>query len=121
MIDNETTQMVKEFENRLRTQGMNIEMYYQFTGQNDEALRVQMRDDAEKRVRNNLVLEAIAKAEGLDVTEAEVQAELSNLAPSYQRTPEELHAILSANGNLEDLKHDLLVRKTVTFLVENSK
>ncbi|MEK3720903.1 trigger factor [Paenibacillus sp. FSL H8-0034] len=121
MIDNETTQMVKEFENRLRTQGMNIEMYYQFTGQNDEALRVQMRDDAEKRVRNNLVLEAIAKAEGLDVTEAEVQAELGNLAPSYQRTPEELHAILSANGNLEDLKHDLLVRKTVTFLVENSK
>ncbi|SFK70653.1 trigger factor [Paenibacillus sp. 1_12] len=121
MIDNETTQMVKEFENRLRTQGMNIEMYYQFTGQNDEALRGQMRDDAEKRVRNNLVLEAIAKAEGFTVPEVEIQAELSSMAPSYQRTPEELHAILSANGSIEDLKHDLLIRKTVGFLVLESK
>ncbi|NHN30133.1 trigger factor [Paenibacillus agricola] len=121
MIENETSQMVKEFENRLRTQGMNIEMYYQFTGQNDDALKSQMRDDAEKRVRNNLVLEAIAKAEGIEVSEVEIHHELNVLAPSYQRSPAELYNMLNANGNIEDLKHDLIVKKTVAFLLENSK
>jgi trigger factor len=121
MIDNETLQMVKEFENRLSTQGMNIEMYYQFTGQSDETLKAQMRDDAEKRVRNNLVLEAIAKAEGLEATEVDIAEELDKLAPAYQRTTLELHSILKQNGNLEDLKHDLVVKKAVNFLLENSK
>ena len=64
MVDTELDVMVKEFENRLRTQGMNMEMYFQFSGQNEAALKDQMREDAEKRVRNNLVLEAIATAEG---------------------------------------------------------
>jgi trigger factor len=121
MIENETAQMVKEFENRLRTQGMNIDMYYQFTGQSDEVLKAQMRDDAEKRVLNNLVLEAIAKAEGIEAAEEDIQAELESMSSQYQRPAEELRAILGANGNLEDLKHDLIVKKTVDFLLANSK
>ncbi|OXM86887.1 trigger factor [Paenibacillus rigui] len=121
MIENETAQMVKEFENRLRTQGMNLEMYYQFTGQNDDALKEQMRGDAEKRVLNNLVLEAIAKAENIAATEEEINAELENMSKMYQRPADELRAILAANGNLGDLAHDIIVKKTVDFLVENSK
>ncbi|PZE19946.1 trigger factor [Paenibacillus xerothermodurans] len=121
MINNETTQMVSEFENRLRAQGMNLEMYYQFTGQSDDALKEQMRGDAEKRVRNNLVLEAIAKAEEIEASEEEVAAELENMSKQFQRPAEELRAILSANGNLEDLKHDLVIKKTVDFLLEKSK
>jgi trigger factor len=121
MIENETAQMVKEFENRLRTQGMNIDMYYQFTGQSDELLRGQMREDAEKRVRNNLVLEAIAKAEGIIAAEEDVTSELESMSAQYQRPADELRAVLSANGNLEDLKHDLIVKNTVEFLLANSK
>lgn len=121
MIDNESEQMLKEFENRLRTQGMNLEMYYQFTGQSDDVLKEQMRGDAEKRVLNNLVLEAISKAENLEATEEEVNAELENMAKMYQRSADELRSILAANGNLNDLKHDLAVKKTVEFLLANSK
>ncbi|TVY11872.1 trigger factor [Paenibacillus cremeus] len=121
MINEEAEQMVKEFENRLRSQGMNIEMYYQFTGQNAEALKAQMHDDAVQRVRNNLVLEAIAKAENIVATEEEINAELQNLAQMYGRSAAEIHSIFAQNGNLGALVQDILSRKTVAFLVENSK
>ncbi|MCS7458761.1 trigger factor [Paenibacillus doosanensis] len=121
MIENETEQMVKEFENRLRTQGMNLELYFQFTGQSQDTLKEQMQGDAEKRVLNNLVLEAVAKAENIEASEEEVNAELENMAKMYQRSAEELRAILAANGSLADLSHDLVVKKTVDFLLANSK
>ncbi|KPV55517.1 trigger factor [Paenibacillus sp. A3] len=121
MINDEAEQMVKEFENRLRTQGMNIDMYYQFTGQSAEDLKGQMRSDAEKRVRNNLVLEAIAKAENLEATEEEINAELENLAQMYGRSVDEIRSIFASNGNLGSLLQDIVNRKTVKFLVDNSK
>ncbi|SCW46585.1 trigger factor [Paenibacillus tianmuensis] len=121
MINDEAEQMVKEFENRLRTQGMNIDMYYQFTGQSADDLKGQMRADAEKRVHNNLVLEAIAKAENLEATEEEINAELENLAQMYGRSVDEIHSIFASNGNLGSLLQDIVNRKTVKFLVDNSK
>ncbi|MFB6363711.1 trigger factor [Paenibacillus elgii] len=121
MINDESEQMVKEFENRLRTQGMNIDMYYQFTGQSADDLKGQMRADAEKRVRNNLVLEAIAKAESLEATEEEINAELENLAQMYGRSVDEIRSIFASNGNLGSLLQDIVNRKTVKFLVDNSK
>ncbi|AFC32742.1 Tig [Paenibacillus mucilaginosus 3016] len=121
MINDETEQMLKEFENRLRTQGMNIDMYYQFTGQSAEDLKGQMRGDAEKRVRNNLVLEAVAKKEGIEVTEEEINAEFENLAGMYGRSAAEIRSIFTSNGNLSTLLADIITRKTVAFLVDNSK
>ncbi|CAG7630805.1 Trigger factor [Paenibacillus solanacearum] len=121
MINDEAEQMVKEFENRLRSQGMNIDMYYQFTGQDAEALKGQMRDDAAKRVLNNLVIEAIAKAENIEATEEEINEELENLAKMYGRSADEVRSIFAANGNMQTLVNDLVSRKTVKFLVDNSK
>ncbi|MEK8131313.1 trigger factor [Paenibacillus filicis] len=121
MVDDEAEQMVKEFENRLRSQGMNLEMYYQFSGQTSEDLKGQMAGDAEKRVRNNLVLEAVAKAEGLEASEEEIEAELNNLAGAYGRSVDEIRAIFSQNGTLATLVQDVVARKAVKFLVDNSK
>ncbi|GFN33661.1 trigger factor [Paenibacillus xylaniclasticus] len=121
MINTETDYMLKDFENRLRMQGMNLELYYQFSGQNEEALRGQMKSDAEKRVRNNLVLEAIAKAEGIEVSEEDVNEELETLSKAYNRPAAELRDIFTRNGNLDNLKDDLALRKTIKFLLENSK
>jgi len=121
MIDNEVEQMLRDFESRLRAQGLNLEMYSKFSGQTKDALEQQMRGDAVKRVRNNLVLEAIAKAENLEVTDEDVAAELDNLSAAYQRSAEELRNIFSANGYLDTLTSDLKVRKAVKFLVEHSK
>jgi trigger factor len=121
MIESELDVMIKEFERRLRTQGMTLDIYFQFSGQNEGMLKEQMRDDAEKRVRNNLVLEAIAAAEKITASDEEVDAELAKLAESYQRSVEELRDVFASNGSLEGMKNDLAVRKTVDFLLESSK
>lgn len=121
LVNTEIDHMLKDFENRLRMQGMNLQMYYQFSGQDEAALKEQMKSDAEKRVRNNLVLEEIAKAEGLEVSEADIEEELENLAKLYNRPAEELRNIFASNGYLENLGSDLKVRKAVKFLVDQSK
>ncbi|MFC4306123.1 trigger factor [Cohnella boryungensis] len=121
MVDNEIGHMLKDFENRLRQQGMNLDLYYQFSGQDEAALKAQMQGDAEKRVRSNLVLEEIAKAENLEVSNEEIGEELESLAKVYNRSAEELRGIFESNGYLENLSADLKVRKAVKFLVDNSK
>jgi len=121
MIDVEVDQMLVDFENRLKSQGMSLEMYFQFSGQSEDVLKTQMSGDAEKRVRNNLVLEAVAKAEGIVISEDELNEEIEKMAESYKRTVVEIRSILAANGNLEGMKLELLVKKTIDFLVDNSK
>lgn len=121
MVDGEVQNMVRDFENRLRSQGMNLEMFLSFSGQTVDDLKEQMKDDAFKRVRNNLVLEQIAKVEKIEATEEEINKEVADMADAYKRTPEEIRNILAANGSLSSLNDDVTIRKTVEFLVENSK
>lgn len=121
MIVSETDYMIKDFESRLKMQGMNMELYFQFSGQNESVLRDQMRGDAEKRVRNNLVLDAIAKAEGIVANDEDLNEELEKLSKAYNRPAEELREIFTKNGNLNSLQEDIALRKTIKFLLENSK
>lgn len=118
MVNTELDRMVREFEQRLQMQGMNLDLYFQFSGQDENALREQMKEDAGKRVRINLTLEAIAKAENVEVTEEEVTAELENMSTMYGTSVDELTKML---GGLEGIKEDLKIRKAIDFLVENSK
>ncbi|MEN8701206.1 trigger factor [Bacillus infantis] len=118
MIDNEVDRMMQEFEQRLQMQGMNLELYFQFSGQDESALREQMKEEGEKRVRINLTLEEIAKAENIEVTDEEVTEELDKMAEMYNMTAD---AIKQALGSLESVKADLKVKKAVDFLIENSK
>ncbi|RXZ84560.1 trigger factor [Paenibacillaceae bacterium] len=121
MIDSETDFLLRDFESRLSSQGMNLELYYQFSGQDEAALRAQMSGDADKRVRNNLVLEQIAKTEDITATEEDLNVELEKLSELYKRPVEELRDIFTKNGNIDNLKEDLTLRKTIAFLLENSK
>ncbi|MCY9109523.1 trigger factor [Bacillus atrophaeus] len=116
MIDTELDRMMKEFEQRLQMQGMNLELYTQFSGQDENALKEQMKEDAAKRVKSNLTLEAIAQAENLEVTDEEVDAELSKMAEVYNMPVEN---IKQAIGSTDAMKEDLKVRKAIDFLVEN--
>ncbi|ENQ3077961.1 TPA: trigger factor [Bacillus pseudomycoides] len=118
MIETELDRMVREFEQRLSYQGMNLELYYQFTGTDDEKLKGQMKEDAAKRVTTNLVLEAIIKAENIEATEEEVNAEVEKMAEMYNMP---VDAVKQALGNVEGVKEELQVRKAVDFLVDNSK
>lgn len=121
MIDSEIQNMMRDFDNRLRNQGMNLEMFLSFSGQTTADLQEQMKEDAEKRVRNNLVLEQIAKEENIEVTEEDINKELEVMAESYKRTADEIRNILTANGSLGSLREEISLRKTVDLLVENSK
>lgn len=120
MIASEVQNMVRDFDNRLRQQGMNMDMFLSFSGQTREDLESQMKDDAEKRVRNNLVLEVIAKEEKIEVSEDEVNQELASMAESFKRSPEEIRSILAANGSLSSLNEEISLRKTIELLVSSS-
>ncbi|WP_078413952.1 trigger factor [Priestia abyssalis] len=117
MFNTESDRMMQEFEQRLQMQGLNLDLYYQFSGQDEKALRDQMRPDAEKRVKINLTLEAIAKAENLEVSDEEAEAELAKMAEMYNIPAENIKGMVSVDG----LKEDLKIRKAIDFLVENSK
>lgn len=117
MVDQEVDRMMREFEQRLQMQGMNLELYFQFSGQDEDALRGQMKEDAAKRVKYNLTLEAIAKAEELTVTDEEAEAEIAKMAEMYNMSVDNVKAAL---GSTEGIKEDLKVRKAIDFLVENN-
>ncbi|MCC3356523.1 trigger factor [Bacillus sp. REN16] len=118
MIDTELDRMLREFEQRLQMQGMNLDLYFQFSGQDENALREQMKEDAGKRVRVNLTLEAIAKAENIEVSEEEINAELENMSTMYGVPADQITQMI---GGIDGVKEDLKIRKAIDFLVENSK
>lgn len=116
MISNEVDRMMNDFAQRLQQQGLNLELYFQFSGQDEAALRGQMQAEAEGQVRTSLVLEAIAEAENLEATDEDVEAELNKMAQVYNM---EVDAIKKALGNLDAVKGDLKIKKAVDFLVDN--
>ena len=121
MIESEIQHMVKDLDNRLRMQGMNIDMFLTLSGQTIADLREQMQKEANTRVKNNLVLEQIAKEEKVSITDEELQEELEKMAQSYQRSADEIRTILENNGTIDNLREEAALRKTIKFLVDNSK
>lgn len=119
MVESELSHMLQEFEQRLQAQGMTLEMYSQFAGQDEAALKEQMKEDAEKRVKTSLTLEAIAEAEELEVTEEDINEELGKMAAMYGVETEQLVQIFG--DNQETIKQDLKSRKAIDVLVDNSK
>ncbi len=118
MVNNEVDRMMKDFEQRLQSQGLNMELYFQFSGQDEEALKGQMLEEAKNQVRVSLTLDAIVKAENIEVTEEDVNAELEKMAEMYKMDVENIKKAL---GSLEGLKGDLKINKAIDFLVANSK
>lgn len=118
MIDAEIDRMLQEFTQNLSMQGMNLDLYYQFSGQSEEDLRGQMKENAETRVRTSLTLEAIAEAENLEPTDEDVNAEVAKMSEQFGLSADDIQKAL---GSLEGMKADLKIRKAVEFLVENSK
>ncbi|MGC5326563.1 trigger factor [Brevibacillus sp. SYSU BS000544] len=121
MVEQELDQMVNEFAQRLQYQGMDIDLYYQFSGMDESMLRDQFQTDATTRVRSALTLEAIGKAENISVSEEDVNEELNKLASMYNRPADELRKIFTAQDGMMGLYRDIQTRKTVDFLVAENK
>ncbi|WP_031513124.1 trigger factor [Desulfofalx alkaliphila] len=120
MIENRLDEMVSNMENRLRTQGIQLEQYLQYTNSNIDDLRDKMREDAHTTVLQELVLDAIAKAEGITATDDEVETEIAMMAPQFNKEPAELKLTLEALGDLKMVKEDITRRKTMKFLMEQA-
>jgi len=122
MVEQEVDRMLQEFEQQLSYQGMNLDLYYQFAGTSEDGLKEQFKKDATTRVKTNLVLEAVAKAENIEITEEDIEEEIQRLAEAYKREADEIKSLFaSREDGLDGLKSDIQIRKTIDFLVEQSK
>ena len=120
MVKNEVDNMLKDFENNLRYQGMDLNTYYQYTGTSKEILEDQMKEDAEKRVRISLAVDAVSKSEGVEATEEDMEAEYKKMADIYKLEVEKIKEIFQ-NSQDEAIKSTIVTRKTVDLLLENAK
>ena len=117
MIHDEVQRAMQEFMGNMQRQGISSEMYFQLTGTTEEDLRKQYEADADKRVKTNLVIEAVAKAEGFEATDEEIEKEISDLATEYKMEAEQVRSLLSPDM----LKHDIAMKKAVNVITDSVK
>ena len=120
MIERQIDSMIRNFEARLAQQGLKLADFMKYTGQDEKSFRGQYRDQAEKSVRANLVLEAIENAENFEVSDEEIDAEIEKFAKQIGQSVEELKKNLT-EGDREYFKADVIRDKAVKFLCDNAK
>ena len=117
MIELQTKQMADDFARRLMQQGLNMEQYFQFTGLSEEKFMEEMRPQAEKRIRTRLVLEAVAAAEKIEVSDERLDEELKKMADSYQMEVDKLKEFMGENEKKE-MREDIAVQEAVTLIAD---
>ena len=120
MVETQQRQMVEDFAQRIQMQGLSMEQYMQFTGLTVETLLEQVKPQALRRIQSRLVLEAVADAEKIEVTEAEYDEEIGKMAEMYQMEADKVKELLGDKHSAE-VKKDIAVRKAVEFVVANAK
>ena len=116
MFENEAENCVRDYEQRLRYQGMDLETFMKYTGQTVETLKTQFRPQAEKQVKGRLALEYIAKAEGLTATEEDINTEYQKIAEAYNMEIDKVKAAIASDA----IAADVVVGKAALFLRENA-
>ncbi len=120
MVDEQVKQMAEDFARRLQAQGLDIEQYFKFTGLTPQKMLEDMRPQALKRIQSRLVLEAVAEAEKIEVTDAEVDKEIEDMAAMYQMEADKLKEVIGAR-EMASMKKDIAVQKAVDFVVASVK
>lgn len=120
MVETEQRQIIEEFSQRMRMQGLTMEQYMQFTGMTPQALMDQTKPQALKRIQSRLVLGAVAKAEDLKASEEDYAAEIKDMSEKYQMEEDKIKEMLGEKGK-KQVEEDLAIRKAVDFLVDNAK
>lgn len=118
MVNTELDRMIQEFGQRIQQQGLDLQTYYQISGQNEDQLREQMKDDAEQRVKTNLTLTAIADAENVEVSDEDIDKELEKMSEQFNISVEDIKSTL---GNTDIVKNDVRIQKVIDLLRDNAK
>ena len=119
MITTQANQMVQEFAQRIQQQGLSMEQYFQFTGLTAEQMMEEVKPQAVKRIETRLVLEAVAKAENIEITEEKFEEELAKMAEMYKMEVEKLKEFMGESEKAQ-MKEDMAVQEAVTLLAESA-
>ena len=119
MIETELQQMLREVEQNLSQQGLTMDLFQQLTGKTLDDMKAEMREQAEKRVKFNLILSEIVKAENIEVSDDEVDDEIKEIATYYGREFDEVKKLFE--GQLGQIRNDLATRKAVQLIKDNVK
>ncbi|KAB2952586.1 trigger factor [Heliorestis acidaminivorans] len=120
MINERAEQMMQDYGRRLEYQGISLDNFLEMTKQSKESLMANFLPEAENSVKRDLVLQAIAKAENLDVTDEEIDKEIAELAENYRQPADVLRKLLVDNGQLSSLKDGMKADKAIQFLIDNA-
>jgi trigger factor len=123
MVEEEIDNMLEGQKMQMQQQGFDFEQYLEMTGMDEEELRDNFRQQAVQRVESNLILEAIAEQEGIEVTDEEIDEKVAEIAKSQgqeEQDPEQVKAFLQMQGQLDQLTDGLQMEKTIDFLKENN-
>lgn len=118
MVNTELDRMVSEFAQRIQQQGLDLQTYFQISGQDESQLREQMKDDAEQRVKTNLTLTAIAEAKKIEATDEDIDKELEKMSKQFNISVEDIKNTL---GNTDIIKNDVRIQKVIDLLRDNAK
>ena len=119
MIDTNVRQMVDEFAQRIGAQGLTMEQYAQFTGMTPEKIEEEMRPQAVKRIETRIVLEAIAKAENIEIDDGRLDEEIAKMAEAYHMEADKLKEVMG-DAEKKQMKEDIAVQEAITFLLDNA-
>lgn len=119
MIDTEVRQMANDFAQRLQQQGLTLDQYFQFTGMTADKMTEELKPQALKRIQTRLVLEAIVKAENIEISDEKIDEEIQKMADAYKMEADKLKELMGENEK-KQMKLDMAVQEAVTFLVENA-
>nr|WP_317448892.1 trigger factor [uncultured Sellimonas sp.] len=119
MVDTEVRQMANDFAQRLQQQGLTLDQYFQFTGMTAEKMTEELKPQALKRIQTRLVLEAIVKAENIEISDEKIDEEIQKMADAYKMEADKLKEFMGEKEK-EQMKLDMAVQEAVTFLVDNA-
>ncbi len=120
MVEDELNTMFQNFTQSVSQQGMEVQDYLDYMGTDEEGWKEQNKEAAENRTRSNLVLEAIAEKEGIEISEEEIEEQIQEIAESNDQDPEQIKAFLQMQGQLDGLKDGLKMQKTIEYLKDNN-
>ena len=119
MIDTQVTRMAEDFAQRLQQQGLSLEMYFKYTGLTAEKILDDMKPEAVKRIQNSLVLEAVAKAENIQVSDDEFNSELSKMAEMYKMEVDKIKEFMGESEE-KQMRDDIAIQKAVDLIVSSA-
>ena len=120
MIDTQVQSMMEDFARRMQSQGLSLEQYFQFAGMDAKKMHDQMKPEALKRIQNSLVLEAVAKAENIEISDEKVDEEIAKMAEAYKMEVEKLKGIIG-DSERDQMKKDLAVQAAADLIADAAK